>query len=134
MKGHTGEVRAAKFSPDGRRVATAALDGTVRIWDTENKQAPVLLTTKKNVAFELLDFNPKGTRLATASVSSDIAMIWDSATGSQIATLAGHRGNLTRIAFSPDGKYLATAGQDMTVRLWNAETGKSERELDHDAI
>ena len=134
FKGHTGDVKGARYSPDGQRVATSSADGTVRIWQVEANKPPVVITTKKNIAFELLNFNPDGTHLATASISSDRAMIWDSATGAEIAALEGHKGNITRLASSPDGKYLATSSYDKTVRIWDADTGKPGPVLSHDAV
>ncbi|MBI4617331.1 MAG: hypothetical protein HY720_27220, partial [Planctomycetes bacterium] len=48
--------------------------------------------------------------------------LWDGETGRPIATLEGHQGLVASIAFSPDGKRLASGSLDTTIRLWNLET------------
>jgi len=134
LKGPPGNVFAAKFSPDGQRLATSSTGGTVQIWETQAQSPPVVIATKKPYAFELLAFDPAGTRLAAGSGSATTALIWNRTTGAQIAELTGHTGGLTRVVFSPDGKILATSGQDKTVRIWDGETGKPGPVLVHDAL
>jgi WD40 repeat protein len=52
--------------------------------------------------------------------------VWDAATGQQTLTLKGHTGGVESVAFSPDGKRLASGSGDQTVKVWDAATGQEE--------
>jgi WD40 repeat protein len=66
-------------------------------------------------------FNPDGTRLATSSFDGTVK-VWDAVSGKQLFTLPGPISSLFRVAFSPDGKTIATAASD--AKLWDAMTGE----------
>ena len=68
-------------------------------------------------------FSPDGERVATAS-SDRTAVVWDTATGKKLGTLAGHTSVVTSVSFSPDGKRVVTASEDGTTRLWEADSGR----------
>jgi WD40 repeat protein/tetratricopeptide (TPR) repeat protein len=125
LKGHTAGVPGVAWHPDGKRLASGDLSGTVRIWDVATGKE--LLDSLRGHASTVLAlaWNLDGTRLATASFDNS-ARIWDPATGRELATLIGHTGRLTSIAWRPDGKQLATGGGDGTARIWSAAEEKAK--------
>jgi WD40 repeat protein len=74
LQGHTGALRSAAFSPDGKRVVTASLDQTARLWDVETGKEIVALRGHTNAAWSAT-FSPDGKRVATAS--EDRITLWD---------------------------------------------------------
>ena len=67
-----------------------------------------------------VQFSPDGRTVATAGGAFNTARLWNASTGKPVATLTGHTGAVTAVAFSPDGTMVATASADRTARLWNA--------------
>ena len=70
-----------------------------------------------------IQYSPDGKELAVAS--SKGIWIYDARTGAEVALLSGHNGDVLAIAYAPNGKTLASAGRDETVRLWNPKTGEN---------
>ena len=136
LTGHTHHVSGVAFSPDGQLLATASSDQTARLWDPATGEHLRTLTGH-TAAVMGVAFSPDGRLLATASID-ETARLWDPATGERLRTLTGHAavpgrsfssGAVTGVAFSPDGRLLATASDDTTARLWDPATGDRLRTL-----
>ncbi len=115
------------LSPDGKWVATAGMDGMVRLADTATLHERQLLRGH-NVPVYDVAFSPDGKRLASAGCDKTVRL-WDLASGKEGKRCEGHTEPVYGVAFSADGQLLASAGYDKTVRLWDATTGKKRKEL-----
>ncbi|MFB6934329.1 nSTAND1 domain-containing NTPase [Streptomyces chartreusis] len=125
LRGHTGAVYLTSFSPDGRLLATASYDRTVRLWDVSDRDRPRPLgkpLTGHRSWVSSAVFSPDGHTLASASDDGTVRL-WDVTRPSRPrpigAPLTGHEGTIYLVAFSPDGRTLASVSEDRTVRLWN---------------
>lgn len=118
LQGQVGGVNCVVFSPDGRQLATAGSDRTIRLWDVASAQRIATLTGHTEW-IECLAFNPNGTRLASAG-GDELIKLWDVKQKTEITALTGHTDTITSLAFSPDGTRLASSSSDRTIKLWDA--------------
>jgi WD40 repeat protein len=110
------------FSHVGSRIVTGGADGKVRVWELEKGKVQVLGSDLGPV--ESCAFSTDDSRVAAAPTQTQTAIVWDVASGRQLLTVKTDF--VFGVAFSPDGKRLATATGDMTARIWDMS---SNREL-----
>jgi WD40 repeat protein len=122
LNGHTDGVHSVCFSPDGKRLVSASVDKTVKVWDALTGQEVLNLKGHTEPVLSVC-FSPNGKRLASASWDNTVK-VWDAATGQEVLSLQGHTGWVTSVCFSRDGTRLASAAYDNTVKVWDAQTGQ----------
>jgi WD40 repeat protein len=120
--------RGLALSPDARLLAVCEPPGGVYVYDSvTGKQSRVF--SRKGAELALATFSPDGRRLAAVAnrEGSSEVLIWDVDTGSELACLKNTKRSIPSLAFSPDGKSLATGGFEPDVVLWDVATGKESR-------
>jgi WD40 repeat protein len=130
-----GPVSSLKFSPDSKTVC-ASVDQTIKQWDVQTGKERATLKTNTEQEWDVA-YSPDGKTLASGStpLTSGISRrdntitLWDVQTGKERATLKGHKDRVVSVAYSPDGKTLATGSLDMTIKVWSVVTGNEQATL-----
>eukprot|EP00102_Acyrthosiphon_pisum_P013255 XP_008182769.1 PREDICTED: F-box-like/WD repeat-containing protein ebi [Acyrthosiphon pisum] len=129
FKGHMNEVNAIKWNPQGNLLASCSDDMTLKIWSMKLDNCVHDLQGHNKEIFSI-KWSPTGPKtanpnmniiLASASLDSTVRL-WDIERGACIQTLIKHIGPVCSIAFSPDGKFLASGGFDKCVHIWSTQS------------
>ncbi len=127
LEGHYGGITRVIFSPDGERLISLGEAGDVRVWAIRSGQ---LVGTLNGHVQALRGFALAPDGSAAAGSADGLVRIWDPTTAEVRRVLEAHTGHVESLAFSPDGRILATGGEDGAVRLWDAGDGRLLRALD----
>ncbi|KAL4996715.1 WD40-repeat-containing domain protein [Aspergillus recurvatus] len=123
--GHTDRLTSVMFSADGKKIVSGARDKTIRIWNTDTGK--LVLTICTQCSFTAA-YSPDGLLIASGSINGLLEMR-DAQTGNLIRNFVGMGEPVWSIKFTPDGTYLASAG-DNIVQIYSVETGTLQQTLE----
>jgi WD40 repeat protein/predicted Ser/Thr protein kinase len=121
LSGPPASLNGLAFRPDGRELAAACGDGSIRRWSLATGDELPMLKGAHGPAW-CVSWSPDGRRIASAAQDATVTL-WDSTTSQEALVLRGHRGSVWSVSWSPDGRRIASAGADQTIRVWNAAPG-----------
>jgi RNA polymerase sigma factor (sigma-70 family) len=134
LTGHDNQVTCVAFDPERNELASGGADGTVKTWNAATGKE--IRTFRGHMQFgsgvHCLAYNRDGTRVASGNgaASGELTVkIWDPSTGKEERTLEGFKGMISGLAFSPNGKRLASTSGDRKLKLWDLSTGKEIKEI-----
>ena len=136
--GHAISISSLAFSPDGRKIITGSFDNTIKLWDVATKREIRTLNTSSYVAS--LAISPDGRIIISGSGDTGgigdrygIIIMWDASTGRKIRTIEGHTLTVNSIAYSTDGRLIASSSIN-EIKIWNAVTGIEIRTINTENV
>ena len=121
--GHTSDINAIAWSPDGMRIASVSDDRLMHIWDAHTGERLFTLP-RENMQGDGLAWSPDGKLLASAEGDCSVR-VWDTTSGEAILTYRGHTHSVLALTWSSDGTRIASAASgDGVIQLWDATTGE----------
>ena len=117
LEQHNGIVNSISFSPDGKMIASASADTTIKLWRLDNTLPKTL--EGHNGIVNSVSFSPNGKLIASASDDNTIKL-W-SVDGTLLRTFTGHQGRVKSVSFSPDSQKIVSGSHDKTVKLWRVD-------------
>jgi WD40 repeat protein/transcriptional regulator with XRE-family HTH domain len=142
LQGHSSAVWSVSFSPDDHVLASGSFDSSIRLWDVASGQCLQILSGH-TAGIRSISFSPNGKAIASSGNDRSVRLwnvqniaAWSANQGSEpsMKVLQGHTGEVWEVSFSPDGKTLASASQDETIKVWNVETGECIKTLRGDRL
>ena len=115
LAGHKQFVLSAAYRPDGRQIASGDENGTIIIWDADSGEA--LFHLENRAPVKTLTYTRAGDRLVSARGPQ--MNVWDLRARQIQRVVFGHREAVTCLAFSEDGKWLATGSEDLSAKIWD---------------
>lgn len=125
---HSGCISCLTFSADGKILASASGDQTIRLWGRDTGELKRTLNAHSDMVLSVA-ISPDGQTIASASADQTIRL-WSLNSYEQPRIIRGHSGWVTAVAINPDGNILASSSTDGTVKLWHIKTGQLIKTLD----
>jgi WD40 repeat protein len=129
LQRHEWRIFNLQFTADGKRLVSASADGSVKVWDMEGNRELRDFRADFDMNSAAFALSPDGKQLAGIGEGprplQPAVRVYELETGKEIAVLTGHRLPVRCLAYSPDGKRLASGGQDEEIKLWDIATGQA---------
>jgi len=126
-EGHYSGVQGLALSGDGRLLASASWDETLKLWDLDTGHVLRTLAGHSSAVYGVA-MTADG-KLAVSAAGDKTLKVWDLETGLEVRTLAGHTDGIGDVAITRDGRLAVSASDDTTLRVWEVKTGRELRVL-----
>ncbi|CAE6415602.1 unnamed protein product [Rhizoctonia solani] len=130
FEGHSSDVASIRFAPDGTRIISCSIDGTIRVWSAQSGEM-LLGPLCSHIGYSA-NFSPDGTRIV--SVSFDGLLVWDASTGQLTSSSFVEDEHQSRptapVKYSPDGNFIICSNSAGGIQIHDAKDGKVSRTFD----